>query len=158
VQAVATKAEAVAEQLQLPPDVLVSAAWLHDIGYAGEVAASGFHPLDGARYLRGLHVDKRVIALVAHHSCAVLEADVRGLDSDLLAEFDSEPGVLAEALAYCDMTTGPDGESLDVGDRLAEIRSRYGKDHPVTQFIDNAEAMIRSVVVRTENRMQQASR
>jgi hypothetical protein len=32
----------------------VAAAWLHDIGYAPAIAESGtgFHPLDGARYLR----------------------------------------------------------------------------------------------------------
>ena len=35
-------------------DVLVSAARLHDIGYAPDVMATGFHPLDGVRYLAGL--------------------------------------------------------------------------------------------------------
>ena len=35
-------------------DLLVAAAWLHDIGYAESVADTGFHPLDGARYLRRL--------------------------------------------------------------------------------------------------------
>jgi HD superfamily phosphodiesterase len=34
------------------PDLLEAAAWLHDIGYSPEIAVSGFHPLDGARYLR----------------------------------------------------------------------------------------------------------
>src|ERR1700709_226024 len=34
-------------------DLLVAAAWLHDIGYAEAVTDSGFHPLDGARFLRG---------------------------------------------------------------------------------------------------------
>ena len=33
-------------------DDLVAAAWLHDIGYAPELVETGFHPLDGARYLR----------------------------------------------------------------------------------------------------------
>ncbi len=31
---------------------LVAAAYLHDIGYAPELAITGFHPLDGARHLR----------------------------------------------------------------------------------------------------------
>lgn len=156
--AVAEKAATVTDRLDLPAEVLVSAAWLHDIGYADEVSSSGFHPLDGARYLRRLNVDERVISLVAHHSCAMLEADVRGLDADLLAEFDFEPGALSDALAYCDMTTGPDGQPLDVEARLAEIRSRYGQDDPVTRFIDKAEGMIRSVVARTEGRLQRSSR
>jgi len=32
-------------------DLLVAAAWLHDIGYADSVADTGLHPLDGAEYL-----------------------------------------------------------------------------------------------------------
>ena len=32
--------------------VLVAAAWLHDIGYSPALAVTGFHPLDGARFLR----------------------------------------------------------------------------------------------------------
>ena len=31
---------------------MTAAAWLHDIGYAPAVDDTGFHPLDGARYLR----------------------------------------------------------------------------------------------------------
>lgn len=30
---------------------LLAAAWLHDIGKAGDLHDTGFHPLDGARYL-----------------------------------------------------------------------------------------------------------
>lgn len=40
----------------VPPEdreLLVTAAWLHDIGYAEAVVDTGFHPVDGARYLRG---------------------------------------------------------------------------------------------------------
>ena len=33
-------------------DLVLAAAWLHDIGYAPAVAVTGFHPLDGARHLR----------------------------------------------------------------------------------------------------------
>lgn len=32
--------------------LLIAAAWLHDIGYAVELAETGIHPLDGARHLR----------------------------------------------------------------------------------------------------------
>src|SRR4051812_49696405 len=32
--------------------VLIAAAYVHDIGYAFELRDSGFHPLDGARWLR----------------------------------------------------------------------------------------------------------
>ena len=51
VRSVARRARWVAKKLSLSDD-LVAAAWLHDIGYAPELVDTGFHPLDGARYLR----------------------------------------------------------------------------------------------------------
>ncbi|MEU4594944.1 HD domain-containing protein [Micromonospora aurantiaca (nom. illeg.)] len=33
-------------------DLLVAAAWLHDVGYAPDLVDTGLHSLDGARYLR----------------------------------------------------------------------------------------------------------
>ena len=33
-------------------ETLVAAAYLHDIGYAPEFAKTGFHPLDGGRFIR----------------------------------------------------------------------------------------------------------
>src|SRR5207244_449132 len=45
---------------------------------APELVESGLHPLDGARYLRGLGTGPvRIVCLVAHHSCAVIEAEER---------------------------------------------------------------------------------
>lgn len=40
-------------------DLLVAAAWLHDIGYAPELRDTGFHPLDGARHLEALGAPAR---------------------------------------------------------------------------------------------------
>ncbi len=51
--------------LALSDEALVAAAWLHDIGYAPEVTDTGFHPLDGARYLVGLGIAERVVNLWA---------------------------------------------------------------------------------------------
>ena len=87
--------------------ILVAAAWLHDIGYAPELVETGFHPLDGARYLRRVGVDEQVVSLVAYHSCAQIEADVRGLGAELASEFSPADPLLTDALLYCDMTTGP---------------------------------------------------
>ena len=64
-QGVAGTAERVAASLALSGEALVSAAWLHDIGYAPDVVETGFHPLDGARYLAGLGAPERVVNLVA---------------------------------------------------------------------------------------------
>jgi putative nucleotidyltransferase with HDIG domain len=154
VRAVAAKGELVAEALGLDRELLISAAWLHDIGYSPNVARTGFHPLDGARFLRARSVDEGVVRLVAHHSCATIEAEERGLDDELRAEFPHGDNDLAEALWFCDMTTGPNGEDLTVSQRLAEIRSRYGEGHVVTRFVERAEADIRAAVERTERRLR----
>jgi putative nucleotidyltransferase with HDIG domain len=52
---------------------------LHDIGYAPSLVATGFHPVDGARFLRAQGTPEVVVSLVAHHSGAVFEAEQRGL-------------------------------------------------------------------------------
>jgi HD superfamily phosphodiesterase len=62
VRSVARRARWVAKELALPDDLL-TAAWLHDIGYAPELAETGFHPLDGARYLRRVDADGQVVSL-----------------------------------------------------------------------------------------------
>lgn len=62
--------------------------------------------------------------LVAHHSCARFEADERGLAAELTEEFQDERSAVTDALWYADMTTGPDGDPVDVAGRLAEIRHR----------------------------------
>src|SRR5262252_6636133 len=121
VRSVARRARWSAKRLALSED-LVAAAWLHDIGYAPELAETGFHPLDGARFLRREGVDGQVVSLVAYHSCAQIEADVRGLGAELASEFSPADPQLTDALLYCDMTTGPDGDFVQPAERLVEIR------------------------------------
>jgi hypothetical protein len=149
VQSVARRARWVATTLSLPDD-LVAAAWLHDVGYAPKLAQTGFHPLDGARYLRCAGVDGQVVSLVAYHSCAQTEAGVRGLGAELAAQFSPADSLLADALLYCDMTTGPDGDYVRPAQRLAEIRRRYGPGHEVTRFVDLAHSEILTTASRVE--------
>jgi len=149
VRSVARRAGWVAETLSLP-DELVAAAWLHDIGYAPELVETGFHPLDGARFLRRAGVDGQVVSLVAYHSCAQIEADVRGLGAELAAEFTPADPLPSDALLYCDMTTGPDGDCVRPADRLAEIRERYGPEHEVTRFVELAASEILAAAGRIE--------
>ncbi|ONI76244.1 hypothetical protein ALI144C_36880 [Actinosynnema sp. ALI-1.44] len=132
---VARRAEQVARIL-MPEDlgILVSAAWLHDIGYAPELIDTGLHSLDGARYLRRVGVSRQVCGLVAHHSGAAAVAEQVGL-GDELAEFDDVPGHLRDALWYSDMMTGPDGQPTTLDARLAEIRQRRGLDDPVVRAL-----------------------
>jgi HD domain len=149
VRSVARRARRVADSLELSDD-LECAAWLHDIGYAPDLAFARFHPLDGARYLRGTGADETVISLVAYHSCASIEARVRGMDVELASEFSLGDPALTDALLYCDMTTGPDGEYVRPADRLAEIRSRYGPDDEVTRFVELAAPEILDTATRIE--------
>jgi hypothetical protein len=113
--------------------VLTAAAYLHDIGYAPELAATGFHPLDGARFVRDQGFPELAM-LVAHHTGARNEAALRGVD-DLLREFPYENLLLLRALTYCDLTIGPGGSRNNVDDRVAEIQNRYGPDHVVSRGI-----------------------
>jgi predicted hydrolase (HD superfamily) len=149
VRSVARRARWAAKRLSLSDD-LVAAAWLHDIGYAPELVETGFHPLDGARYLRRVGLNGQVVSLVAYHSCAQIEADVRGLGSELAAEFCPADSLLTEALLYCDMTTGPDGDYVRPADRLVEIRGRYGPDHEVTRFVELAASELLTIAGQVE--------
>jgi hypothetical protein len=149
VRSVARRARWTAKQLSLSED-LVAAAWLHDIGYAPELVETGFHPLDGARYLRRIGVDSQVVSLVAYHSCAEIEAEVRGLGGALASEFRPGDALLSDALLYCDMTTGPSGDYVRPADRLVEIRGRYGPDHEVTRFVERAASEILTTAGRIE--------
>lgn len=156
VSAVAAAAHAISHRLAVDAHVLVSAAWLHDIGYAPSVTVTGFHPLDGARFLRDEGIDRRVVNLVAHHSHAVIEARERGLGNELLDEFPLDASLPHAALCFCDMTTGPQGQRMTVEERLAEIRQRYGPGDVVTRFIERAEPSIVATVGRVEKQLAAA--
>jgi hypothetical protein len=69
------KVAARAEELAgaVPPadrELLVVAAWWHDLGYAPDLVQTGFHPIDGALYLAAKGHSPRLCGLVAHHSAA----------------------------------------------------------------------------------------
>jgi len=131
---------------------LVGAAWLHDIGYAPSCVRSGFHALDGARELLDRGLPARLAGLVAHHSMSGYEATARGLDDDL-ARFPVEDGPIADALAWADMTTDPQGRPTNPEARIAEILERYPLADPVHVAIQAAAPDIVGAVQRTEDRM-----
>ncbi|MFF7155346.1 HD domain-containing protein [Streptomyces sp. NPDC008139] len=157
-EGVAARAETLAEIVGERAALIRSAAILHDVGYAPRLAVTGFHPLDGARFLRDEHrVDERVTRLVANHSFALLEAEERGLREVLEAEFPLlEDQLLVDALVYCDMTTTPDGEPTSARERVAEIVGRYGAESIVGRFIRRAEPEIHAAVTRVEAAMRNA--
>jgi hypothetical protein len=157
VQGVGHRAEHVAEALRLADGALVAAAWLHDIGYGPAVADTGFHPLDGARFLRRIGAGDRLACLVAHHSCAVYEARVRGFEQDLLTEFELEESVTYDALIFCDMTTGPDGRAISFEDRVREVYERYGEGD-ISRALRMAEPCLKAAVDRVSQAMKASGR
>jgi hypothetical protein len=158
VQGVAARARTLKPSLGPDSDLIEAAAWLHDIGYLAQLARTGLHGLDGARYLRNVqHADPMLCRLVAHHSCAVIEAEERGLAHILTREFTPPPQHLADALTFCDMTTSPDGEHVHVDRRLAEIHDRYGTGHLVSRSIRRATPLILEAVGQVNARASRAS-
>lgn len=130
-------------------DVLVAAAWLHDIGYARGLVRTGFHPVDGARFLEEIGVSARLCALVANHSCACVEARHRGVP----LEWPDERTELRDALWWADMTTTPDGVSTTLSQRIREVRARYGDEHVVAISLREAEPALHEAVSATEARL-----
>lgn len=150
--AVASRAEDIAAVVD-PEDrsLLITAAYLHDVGYAPELVVWGFHPLDGGRWLRALHLD-RLAGLVAHHTGARFEARALGLEP-AMASFADEESAVSDALTYCDLTTGPAGERVGVSDRLDDIEQRYGSGSVVVEALDSASQTLAVMVERTEQRL-----
>ncbi|MFI1045029.1 HD domain-containing protein [Streptomyces griseoruber] len=156
---VAERARTIAPILGQDAELLEAAAVLHDVGYAPDLAKTGFHPLDGARYLRDVaNADERVVNLVAHHSCSWMEAEARGLRAELESEFPREGAHLNDALCYCDMNTTPDGTPTNPIDRINEITGRYGPESLIGTFILRAEPEILGCTARVFERVAAAKR
>lgn len=114
---------------------------LHDVGYTPAADITGFHPLDGAAYLHQNGYPLLVCHLVAGHAGSPFEHLARGGD---LADYDRWDGdwpstvpvdELRSILAWADLTTGPDGTTLTVTQRLDEILTRYPDEHPVSTYV-----------------------
>ncbi|WP_239071028.1 MULTISPECIES: HD domain-containing protein [unclassified Streptomyces] len=157
-QAVAERARQIAAAVpEDERDLLEAAAWLHDLGYATELWATAFHPLDGARHLESLNTPRRLVCLVAHHSGATFEAEQRGMSAEL-ATYEREDSPLLDALIYADMTTGPAGESFDFDTRIDEILDRYAPGTEVHNPISNARPYLGAAIERVRARLEHSSR
>lgn len=157
---VAKSVRETARRLALPArmkNLLVAASYLHDIGYAPALFMTGFHPLDGAYHVLEVTGSACLSSLVAHHSCAIVEARLRGLDGALV-NFQAPPRICADVLTHGDMTVGPSGHAETVQDRLSGIRLRYGDAHVVSKAITLAEAELVGSVQRTEELIRAADK
>jgi len=150
----ARRAEAVA--LTLPGaerDILLVAAWLHDVGHSSMARVSGFGSLDGADYLAGRGWPPRITSLVAHHSGADFVARACGR-YDALDRYPEERSELADALTYVDQTTGPRGERLTVQERIAESIARHGADSAQARAQSVRGPYLIAAVGRVERRLR----
>ncbi|MFT7840317.1 HD domain-containing protein [Saccharothrix sp. BKS2] len=134
-------------------DLVVTAAWLHDAGYAPPIAVTGFHPLDGARHLARLGWPDRVCALVAHHSGARLVAGALGLGEELDA-YPCEEGPVADAVTYADQTVDSRGERVAVERRMADMLARHGPDSPNARVHHLRAPLLLAVAERVEGRLR----
>jgi HD superfamily phosphodiesterase len=146
VQGVAARAQEICGALE-PEDrpYLVAAAWLHDIGYSPDLKQTGVHQLDGAAWLRPHNW--RLACLVAHHSEARFELTLRGY-GDELAQYPREQSRVADALTFCDLTTGPSGQTMTLGERVAEVAQRYGGGD-IVDALRQAQPHLAAAMART---------
>jgi hypothetical protein len=148
VQGVTAKAEAIAGHFDGDDrEHLVAAAHLHDVGYAPSLRRSGAHQLDGAEYVRAFG-HERLAGLIAHHSAARFELELRGL-GDRLDQFPSEASDVTAALIYCDLTTGPTGQTVSLEERIADVAGRYGTGSLVVTALRQAHTVLAEAVCRT---------
>ncbi|RZT84417.1 hypothetical protein EV383_1258 [Pseudonocardia sediminis] len=119
-QHVAIRARELSELPGVDRDPLMIAAVLHGIGRSPVVTRTGFAPLDAARFLDVRGYDTRIVALVAHHAGAAHAAAERGTDLD---RYPDEATPTRDALWYCDVATGPDGDPVAPVTALEVVRA-----------------------------------
>jgi hypothetical protein len=133
-------------------DVLLCAAALHDLGFAPAAVDSRFQPLDGARFLAAAGFEDRICALVANCVSAAIEARLRGF-GESYRELPDEEGPVRDALWAACITTGAEGEPIDVDERIAAWPARY-PEPVVLEFVELAREPLRGAVARTEERLR----
>ncbi|HZR43551.1 MAG TPA: HD domain-containing protein [Ktedonobacteraceae bacterium] len=152
-QGVVKRAEQVSKLFsEVDQQYLMAAAYLHDIGYSPVIKNTGFHPLDGAKYILNNLGDMRLAALVAHHSESRFEATLRGL-SEELDSYPCEHSAVTDALIYCDMTTNGIGRHVILKERLADILHRYNETDIVIRALRQARPYWALAVARTQRRL-----
>lgn len=116
------------------------AALLHDIGYWKPIAITGFHPIDGARFLeqQGEH---NLASLIVGHSCSVEEGELLGFTE---IKFSSD--IIAKLITYWDVQVKQGGEVVSYKERFTDIISRYGADSIVGKANIKAKPRIEKII------------
>ena len=135
------------------PSSVIEAAWVHDLGYAPGLRDTGMHAIDGARALVRFGAPAAVVALVAHHTGAIHEAEERGL-ADQLGELPVPDPADLDALTLLDLVVGPSGDFTSPEDRIGEILSRYGDDDPVYRAVRRSSPSLLESAARARARLR----
>jgi hypothetical protein len=126
---------------------VAAAAWLHDLGYAPSLRATGLHAVDGAAHLETIGVPDAVVGLVAWHTGAAFEAEERGLTSALDRFPKPDPDELA-TLTLLDLVVGPDGRFTTPCERLSEILQRYEETSAVHRAVSSSRTELLAAAER----------
>lgn len=114
-----------------PRQLLLRAAWLHDIGLS---VPGAFPPTAGARMLRRGRLED-LARIVAHQVGAAYEVILRGQPA-LTPEFPAPHGVAREVAQLLDiaiLTTGQDGAASSPATRVRTLVTRRGPDDPAVR-------------------------
>lgn len=126
-------------------DLLTTAGTVHDIGYAPTLVDAGHHAVDGARYLRQIGADDRLVSLVGWHSTAEWEVPLCGTVIDYPEPTDRR---LRDLLWLADFTTSPDGTPVSPQRRCGDIRGRYRADSTPVRAMDAAMPAFTAILGR----------
>lgn len=129
------EAERIASAYGDDAELLIAAAYLHEVGRAPDLAVTGCVPLDGARYLLTTCGPARLAALVAHQPCMPGEYPDQ-IIGHAMSDFAFETTPVRDALWYCIATTGSDdprramlGEGPDVASAIYRTKARTAFQH-----------------------------
>ena len=98
------------------------AALLHDVGYLETLQDTGFHPIDGARFLQSIGAPD-LAAFIICHSHAAEYARLANLPSIPIS---LHP--IASVITFWDVRVAPGGKILSYEQRLEDIRNRHGEE------------------------------
>lgn len=133
-------------------EAVLAAAWVHDLGYAPELAQTGLHALDGALALRRLGAPVEVVALVGHHTGAAFEAEERGMLEEWQRLPTPDPQAL-DILTMIDLAASPTGQPVRDVDRVDEILRRYEREHPVHKAVTRSQDELLASSARAKQRL-----
>jgi hypothetical protein len=136
--------------------VLVAAAALHDIGLAPDVVRTQASFLDGARWLAAAGAPDRLVDLVAHCDCGVVESTLRGHGAAYTAYRD-ERSAVRDALWFCCLTTAADGSVTTLGARIDAWSTAYAGDPVIARYAILARTELEAAFARTQERLAVAA-